>query len=144
MTQQAPIKNGSKPVWNMVIEDMYKRAQDGEKKYGTPLQAFNGRDPLVDAYEEVLDLCVYMRQAIVERDASNMAWARSGHVFEVNGRIYGNFVEACVVAEELAISGDTVVKVDGITPDGLRYPAYIIDWPGVCRSIVFTPEQETA
>lgn len=39
---------------------------DGRSKYGTPLQANNGRDPLVDAYQESLDLCVYLRQAIAE------------------------------------------------------------------------------
>lgn len=40
----------------------------GRRKYGTPLQPFNGRDPLVDAYQEVLDLAVYLRQAIWERE----------------------------------------------------------------------------
>lgn len=34
-----------------------------------PLQAHNGRDPLVDAYQEALDLVVYLRQAIEERRA---------------------------------------------------------------------------
>ena len=36
-------------------------------EHGTPLQAHNGRDPLVDAYQEALDLAVYLRQAIEER-----------------------------------------------------------------------------
>lgn len=39
----------------------------GRQKYGTPLTADNGRDPLVDAYQEALDLVVYLRQAIEER-----------------------------------------------------------------------------
>jgi hypothetical protein len=34
--------------------------------YGQPLQAFNGRDAARDAREEVLDLLVYLRQAIEE------------------------------------------------------------------------------
>ena len=34
----------------------------------TSLQAFNGRDALRDAYEEALDLCQYLRQALYERD----------------------------------------------------------------------------
>jgi hypothetical protein len=45
------------------------RARDhaGRKKYGTPLQPRNGRDSLVDAYQEALDLVVYLRNAIEER-----------------------------------------------------------------------------
>jgi hypothetical protein len=36
-----------------------------------PLRAHNGRDALVDAYQEALDLCVYLRQVIQERPTSN-------------------------------------------------------------------------
>lgn len=31
-----------------------------------PLQPFNGRDALVDAYQEAVDLAVYLRQRIEE------------------------------------------------------------------------------
>lgn len=47
---------------------MKNRDQMGRKKYGTPLQPNNGRDALQDAYEEALDLAVYLRQAIYERN----------------------------------------------------------------------------
>ena len=47
---------------------MLKRDAVGRAKYGVPLQAHNGRDALQDAYEEVLDLAVYLRQAIEERN----------------------------------------------------------------------------
>lgn len=67
-SQPDPKPNQSRPVWDMVIEDMRARDQVGRKRYGTPLQAGNGRDALRDAYEESLDLCVYLRQAIAERD----------------------------------------------------------------------------
>lgn len=50
---------------------MKERDQEGRRKYGTPLQAGNGRDALVDAYQEALDLCVYLRQAIAERCLSS-------------------------------------------------------------------------
>lgn len=60
--------NESRPIWDLVIEDMQARDQLGRERYGTPLQAGNGRDALVDAYEEALDLAVYLRQAIAERD----------------------------------------------------------------------------
>ncbi len=69
-SQPPPQPNQPRPVWDMVIDDMRARDQLGRKRYGTPLQADNGRDALRDAYEESLDLCVYLRQAIAERDAS--------------------------------------------------------------------------
>jgi hypothetical protein len=65
--EPAPIPNDRRPVWDLVIEDMRARDNAGRAKYGTPLQAGNGRDPLVDAYQEALDLAVYLRQAIEER-----------------------------------------------------------------------------
>jgi len=63
-----PIPNSNPPVWNLVEKDMRRRNGFGISKYKTPLQAFNGRDALKDAYEEALDLCVYLRQVIYERD----------------------------------------------------------------------------
>lgn len=66
--QQAPVKNSEPPVWGLVAFDFALRDEMGREKYGTPLQAFNGRDALKDAYEEALDLVVYLRQAIYERD----------------------------------------------------------------------------
>jgi hypothetical protein len=62
-----PKENTSRPIWELVIEDMGRRDHEGRRRYGTPLQAGNGRDALVDAYQEALDLCVYLRQAIEER-----------------------------------------------------------------------------
>lgn len=64
--QQPPVKS-SGDVWLLVLADMEKRRKHGIEKYGVPVQPFNGRDPLVDAYQEALDLCVYLRQAIEER-----------------------------------------------------------------------------
>lgn len=66
--QPPPIPNDGVPVWDLVIADMQERDQVGRARYGTPLQTHNGRDPLVDAYQEALDLVVYLRQAIEERD----------------------------------------------------------------------------
>jgi hypothetical protein len=66
--QPPPTPNAGVPVWDMVIDDMRRRDHVGRQRYGTPLQAGNGRDVLRDAYEEALDLCVYLRQAIAERD----------------------------------------------------------------------------
>jgi hypothetical protein len=70
--QPAPITNSLPAVWDLVIADMQARDQVGRERYGTPLQPFNGRDALVDAYQEALDLAVYLRQAIAERDSRKM------------------------------------------------------------------------
>jgi hypothetical protein len=50
---------------------MKERNKKGIETYGTPLQAFNNRDSLWDAYEEVLDLAVYLRQTIEEQNTSH-------------------------------------------------------------------------
>jgi hypothetical protein len=62
-----PASNDSGSMWELVIEDMKARDEFGRRKYGCPVQPFNGRDALQDAYEEALDLAVYLKQAIVER-----------------------------------------------------------------------------
>lgn len=67
--QPSPKPNSNKPTWHLVIEDMLARDNVGRKKYNTPLQPHNGRDSLQDAYEEALDLCVYLKNAIEERNA---------------------------------------------------------------------------
>ena len=66
--QHQPITNDQPALWSLVIADMQARDDFGRAKYGTPLQAFNGRDALVDAYQEALDKVVYLRQAIIERE----------------------------------------------------------------------------
>lgn len=65
--QPRPTTNSSCPIWRLVQEDMAERDQIGRAKYGTPLQAFNGRDALMDLYQELLDAVVYLRQLIEER-----------------------------------------------------------------------------
>lgn len=66
--QPAPRPSDHSGVWPLVIEDMRGRVVIGRERYGTPLQHHNGRDALVDAYQEGLDLVVYLRQAIEERN----------------------------------------------------------------------------
>lgn len=68
--QPMPTPSERPSVQGMVIDDLKTRLQVGIQRYGTPLQAFNGRDALRDAYEEALDLACYLRQAIAERDAA--------------------------------------------------------------------------
>ena len=73
--QPMPCPNGNPAIWDLVIAEMQQRDRKGLAKYGTRLQGDNGRDALRDAYEEALDLCVYLRQAIWEREEA-LATAR--------------------------------------------------------------------
>lgn len=66
--QPLPKVNDRPFVQDMVIADIEARKALGIRKYGTALQSGNGRDMLQDAYEEVLDLAIYLRGAIDERE----------------------------------------------------------------------------
>lgn len=66
-----PQQNDETIVWDLVLQDMRERDEKGFQKYHTHLQPFNGRDALIDAYQEALDLVVYLRQLIYERDMEN-------------------------------------------------------------------------
>jgi hypothetical protein len=66
--QVDPIKNDKPCVQDMVIADIEARKGVGIERYGTVLQPFNGRDALLDAYQEALDLCQYLRQMIYEQE----------------------------------------------------------------------------
>jgi hypothetical protein len=59
---------GTADVLPLVIEDLRRRDEVGRRKYNTTLQANNGRDALMDAYQEALDLALYLRQVIMERE----------------------------------------------------------------------------
>lgn len=65
--QNFPIPNSSTPVWDLVKIDIDERDKFGREKYGVSLQCFNGRDGLIDIYQELLDAVVYTRKEIEER-----------------------------------------------------------------------------
>ncbi|MGL5283731.1 MAG: hypothetical protein ACRC8W_18680 [Plesiomonas shigelloides] len=66
--QPQPTPHGSgDPILGMVLADLTNRALVGKEKYGEPLKAHNGRNALQDAYEEALDMCMYLRQALEEQ-----------------------------------------------------------------------------
>lgn len=62
-----PVPGDGPAIWDLVMADMAERDAMGTRKYGQRLVAFDGRDPLVDAYQEALDLAVYLRKAIAQR-----------------------------------------------------------------------------
>lgn len=62
-----PVVNSFPDVQSAVIADMEARRQVGLTRYGTALQPHNGRDALLDLYEELLDGCMYLKQVMIER-----------------------------------------------------------------------------
>jgi len=67
-TPQPPPEGMGEVVLGYVQSDLAARAAAGEKKYGTMLRTHNGREALWDAYQEALDLAMYLRQAILEEE----------------------------------------------------------------------------
>ena len=63
---------GSDNVADYVLQDIEDRVEMGLEKHGTKLQSFNGRSALWDAYQEAIDLVMYLRQEIIERDRRAM------------------------------------------------------------------------
>lgn len=63
------------------------RKQKGIETYGTPLQAHNGRDPRVDAYQEILDCLAYTAQAAAEgrlnRLQTAVVWSAACRIAQV-------------------------------------------------------------
>jgi len=67
LPQPAP-QTGGRVVLEAVMADLQERAETGKAKYGTYLTTGNGRNPLWDAYQEALDLAMYLRQALLEQE----------------------------------------------------------------------------
>ena len=59
---------GTIAILPLVIADLQQRDTAGTKKYGTTLQANNGRDALVDLSQELMDAVMYLRQYMEEME----------------------------------------------------------------------------
>ncbi len=70
MAQPMPLP-GARPVEPFAREVFEKVAEHqrnkGLKKYGTPLEAFNGRDPVMDLLGELYDAWMYACQILLEQ-----------------------------------------------------------------------------
>ena len=51
-----------------VCRDLVARDAMGFAKYHQNLETFDGRDTIMDAYQECLDLCQYLKKAAMEGD----------------------------------------------------------------------------
>ena len=64
--QQLPTP-GELNVQEVLSKAVLERMQYGIDKYGSPLETFNGRDPIRDVWEELVDALTYMTQIRLER-----------------------------------------------------------------------------
>ena len=70
--QPMPCKSDAMPIALLVINDIAERAEAGRSRYGEYLKVDNGRDALTDAYQEAIDLVMYLRQLLEARDAESV------------------------------------------------------------------------
>ena len=126
--QKPPVPNTGLPVWDQVISDLhdfikertipenlsfdvlsdaFERNQEGIRKYGTPLCPNNGRDALVDAYQENLDLCVYLKQALMETSPEDQSEWVSELKSSYNHSLYMLFSIRKVMASKEISKGDS-------------------------------------
>lgn len=64
--QPLPTKNDQPHVADVLCEFIQGRKKLGIERYGTPLQPHNGRNALMDAFEESVDLASYLLQKLME------------------------------------------------------------------------------
>jgi hypothetical protein len=55
-------------IQDLVVADMREVQEHRRIKYGTLLYPHNGSDGLREAYEEAIDMAIYLRQVLYERD----------------------------------------------------------------------------
>lgn len=67
--QPLPVRRDDLPaIQDLVVKDIENRKAIGLARYGQYLKAHDGRDALLDAYEEAMDLSIYLRKCLYERD----------------------------------------------------------------------------
>lgn len=103
LDQPLPKHNDRPACWPEVIKDMQERHQVGIARYGTPLQPHNGRDAIADAYAEALDYIVYLKQALMERDAVRELMAAL--------KPFADLITELEQRGDMAASGRTLVRV---------------------------------
>lgn len=98
--QPLPTPNGHPSIQDALIERIEARKQVGIERYGTTLQPFNGRNAILDAFEESLDLTTYLLQVLYE---NKTIAARLREVAVVIERAGFNDI-----AEDLRVFADTL------------------------------------
>ncbi len=69
-------------IRDQVADDLLARKELGLERYGSLLQAHNGRDALRDLYEELQDGAVYARQRLLEVPEDSLEWHMLAEVYD--------------------------------------------------------------
>jgi hypothetical protein len=85
LPQPAPVANNHPPIVPQVIDDLKARMAHGIKTYGVALQPHNGRDSGQDAYEEAMDLTLYLKQVVIEMAALRARLAAAEALLDRHG-----------------------------------------------------------
>ena len=91
--------DGDHIVIHEVLGDLRERAEFGKRKYGTFLKTNNGRNALVDAYQEALDLVMYLKQKIMEQGIDK-AKPQIGDIVDCNTNLFRFKVQKMLRDEE--------------------------------------------
>ena len=78
-----PTGEGERVIDRGVL-DLKARDIVGKIKYGTSLKTNNGRNSLMDAYQESLDMCMYLKQRLMEETKTIRYWQKECHDNAVN------------------------------------------------------------
>jgi hypothetical protein len=112
-----PVRNlaGQVRVFPLVHQDLAARERHGRAEYGGPLVTNDGRASLWDAYQEALDLAVYLRKAIVEKDELDMKVARMRDKIDAQAvRIHGYIMDSQTVERKLEEVTEDLEERDGM------------------------------
>ena len=67
--EPAPQQSDALAAWDLVLQDIKERDANGVAKYGRRLTPQDGRNSVVDLYQELLDAVVYLRKWLYEKAA---------------------------------------------------------------------------
>lgn len=113
-----PVLNDEPACWDLVLAKLFDRpsaidvqlvAHIGERdrfgiaKYGTRLRPNDGRDPLVDAFQEALDGSVYCAKWAYEAEQQHGRWSME-HI-EADGAMWAQINVARLLCGALARRG---------------------------------------
>lgn len=104
-----------------ILEDLYAREDLGMEVYGVPLTTRNGRDSLMDLYEELMDAFFYAVQYDMER-FPKAGTASIGTNRKFNGlasRVFDVLkLVAAILDERRTPTGYSVEKLENVDDDG--------------------------
>lgn len=81
--EPAPTEGHGPSIHDLVVQDVLDRKAFGLRKYGVLLRIGDGRRHLVDAYQEALDLAVYLRQELARQGIDPNARRLASFMFDV-------------------------------------------------------------